>query len=209
MGLEPLISTWPVEQAALAVLREWLPTYMAETEAQEGMALRSVPRPPGNEFYYGGLDFESEIPGELPVVIVVVKPDRTAEKSARAYVQAYELKVGAIVIGDSEEEARMRAGVYGSALLLLGHIGSLGGLATETTLIQAAKPEWVSAEQSARRMIRSVLTYQTLVTVLDRDAAPAAETLADAPEVGGSESPLAEKPTVETVGITVTPSQGD
>ena len=201
--LGPLISTWQVEQAALSVLREWFSAYLAAAEREAGLPVGTVKRPPGEEFYYGGLDFQSEVPGALPVVIVVVKPEGKPEPSANFYTQAYSLKVACIVEADTEEEARRNASLMGVAASLFSHLGGLRGLAENTVLAMAPDPEFVSPELSQRRLQRSVVEFTTWIPNLINRAGPAAETIKGSPEVVVPELPPTPRPTVQTTDIIV------
>jgi hypothetical protein len=203
----PFISTWRIEQAALSVLREWFPLFLAEVEREEELPRGTIKRPPGDEFYYGGLDFQSEVPGALPVVIVVVKPDGDAAKASNYYSQVYSLAIAYICQGTgentAEEEARRDASLAGAALMLFAQLGGLRGLAEETTLIGSPDVEFVDPEMANRRLQRSAVSFSVRIPELVRDAGPAAETIADSPEINDPEGEPQPAPTVTSTDLTV------
>lgn len=204
----PLIGTWNVEQATIATLREWMPTYLAEVERQNGLTNKALGRPISPQGYYGGLDFQSELPGKPPAVIVTVEPEGNPEATAMGYTQAYRISVGCIVYGSTEEEARMHASLYGVATMLLAQKGSLGGLAEDLIMGGAPSLEWVDPEASERRLIRSVATFTGYVSdIVRRGVGPAGETLATSePELKAAEPevPPGSRPNVTSTHLTVT-----
>lgn len=203
-----LISTWHIQQAALSTLREWLPSYLAAVERQEGLQDRRLGRPEGPISYYPGVDFFSAGPGEStamspPLVIVTVEPQGRPEMTADLYFQSYELRVACVVRGSTEEEALQLASLYGAASMLLAQIGGLQGLAERTVMTGAPTVELVDPEAADRRLMRSVVTYSVHVPHLIQQWGPKGETLAESPEVIAPEALPSEAPTVQSTLITI------
>jgi hypothetical protein len=200
--LGELHSTQQLEDAALSVLREWLPLFLAEVERQHSLTVGTIPRPPGDDFYFGGNDFNTSL-GNLPSVIVVVKPAETEpEVSSRFYTQEYDLQVACTIEGEDETEARRNASLYGAATMLFAEIGGMEGLAERTTMTKAPRTEFVSSDPSQRRLQRSVVGFSTWIPQLVQQLGPP-ETLKEA----GIEPPELEPqpfPQVEDVNVTVT-----
>ncbi len=201
--LGELHSTQQLENAALSVLREWLPVFLAEVERQHGLNVGDIERPPGEEFYFGGTDFNTS-KGALPSVIVVINPvDGEPEVSSRFYTQEYDLQIACTVEGETETEARRNASLYGAASMLFAEIGGLEGLAERTRMTKAPKVEFVNpGDPAQRRLQRSVVGFSTWIPQLIQQGGPP-ETLKEA----GITAPELEPqpiPQVEDVNVTVT-----
>lgn len=200
----PLVGNWNVEQAVIATYREWMPTWLAAVERANNMPLRSIPRPPTPQHYYGGLDFQTNVPGTLPVVIVVVGPAGPPERRSGPYGQDFAIHVGCVVEGISEEQARMWAGLYGVAAQMLVQAPGLKGIADDLEMSAAPEPQWVDPEEAQRRLIRSVTTFTAHVkAVVDESMAPASETLAQSPEITEPEAPPTERPVASKTHLTI------
>lgn len=199
----PLVATWNVEQVIVSVYREWLPTYLAAVERQNGLANKTLPRPPEAESYYGGLDFETEVQYGLPAVIVTVNPTGRPERRSTGYSQAYDIQVGCVIEMPSEEEARMVASLYGAASMLLVQLGGLRGLAERTVMESAPAVEFVDPER--RQLARSVIGFTVYVETIILESGPAGETITESPEIPSAnpEERPAERPTVATTHLTV------
>lgn len=200
--LGELHSTYQLEQAAINVLREWLPVFLAEVERQHGLEVGTLPRPPGDDFYFAGNDFNTSL-GNLPSVIVTVVPvEGEIEVSSRFYTQEYDLQVACTLEGDDEFEVHRNASLYGAASMLFAEVGGMEGLAERTRMTKAPKVEFVSAEPAQRRLQRSVVGFSTWIPQLVQQGGPP-ETLKEA----GIEPPELEPqpiPEAETVNVTVT-----
>lgn len=195
----PLVSTWDVEQAVVAVYREWLNSYLAEIERQHDLGNKALPRPPADESYYGGLDFETEMQYELPAVIVVVQPEGGPERHEQLYVQAYNIQVGCVIRAPSEDEARQLASFYGAASMLLVQQESLplpnATLADRTVMSDAPRVEFVDPE--SRQLMRSVAAFTAWISpIVEPDAGPV-----ELPQ--DPEAPVAPSPEVTDVEVTV------
>ncbi len=158
----PLLSTWNVDQAVLATLRTWWNTYLAEVERQNDVKNKTIPRPPDEESFRRGLDFEYYEEDNLPAVIVVSKPSGEPEvNSDVGYAQRYEVKVGCVCEAEDELTAQLRAAFYGAASQLLVQQSELEGFAERTRMIGA--PELDMPDDDERWLCRSITTFYVWV----------------------------------------------
>lgn len=198
----PLVASWNVEQAIIATYREWMPTYLAAVERYNGLANKALLRPAADS-YYGSLDFVTAPDVSLPSVIVVVNPTEAPELSAVGYSQAYAVRIGCVVEGESESQTLMRASLYGTAATLMAQKGALAGLAEDTVLTSAPLMEFAEGER--RTLARSVTGFTVYVAnIIERFVGPAGETIADSPEF--HEEPEAapeERPHVTKTNLTI------
>lgn len=210
----PLVSPEDVIQAALATLRVWLPEYCAEVERKHSLQPKTIPRPPTEECFHGGVDFESWIGEDLPEVIVTCKPSGDPERSGSVgYTQGYELKLGCLWVGvgstlaeHAEDEARMVASYLGAASMLLVQQPTLGGL-TER-LVMTASPDVTLPNPEQRAIAQVVTGFEVWVAqILDENAGPVQPNPGEVPEYNGPEQPYGEEPTVQKVDVTVNTGQ--
>lgn len=199
----PLLSTWNVDQAVLATLRTWLNEYLAEVERQNAVPQKTIPRPPSEESFRRGLDFEYYEEDDLPAVIVVSKPSGEPDVQGNGdYIQRYEVKVGCVCEAEDEQTAQMRAAFYGSALQLLVQQSDLGGFAQRTRMIGA--PELDLPDDEERWLCRAITTFHVWIAqIVTAEAGPI--TPPGTPgEEHQPESPYPEWPEVGSTHITVT-----
>ena len=138
----PIRSGRVVEQAALTVLRAWLPAYLFEVERQNGLGTGTIAQPPSeSDSYVGGVDFERYVRDDAPVVVVVVNPDGEIEFSNDAgYTQRFGMIVGAVVFAEEEDDARQLAWLYGEAIQAgIDQNETLGGLVQRSRMERAAE----------------------------------------------------------------------
>ena len=175
----PMIGPWNVEQAVLTVLKEWMPTYLAELERENGLTRKALGRPPAPESYHGGLDWQSVIQDRCPEVIVICNPLGEPERSANFYMQNFEVQVGCVVFSEEgsnpEDHARRNAGLFATATMLLGQHGKLSwseGLASieETLLVGAPKVEFHESED--RRVAVGITSWHIFTQILDPNSGP-------------------------------------
>lgn len=197
-----------VKQAALGVLstppaastKPLIVYYLAEVERQAGLSPGTIPVPPAPDSFYGGVDFESWEQVLLPSIVVVADPVDAPDRFGDGTVgQWYEVQIGSIVTGDTEDAAQDLAAYYGTAVMgAILQNGDLGGVANQTEVTTAAKVELV--EDATRAFARSVLTVRTyldqIVSTYDGPAAPVSWP-------SDPYTPPADAPTVETVTIDV------
>ena len=202
----PLVSTWKIEQAVLSTLRLWVPEYLAEAERKDGLHKRVIPRPPAAESIHGGLDFETWTQDLIPEVIVVVDPFGEPEREASVgYIQPYEIRVGACVVGQGselaekpEDEARAVASYYGAAVMLLTQLGELRGIATqEDSLVMVQAPRLSFPDPNLRQVIQSTTIFHTWVEIVNQDEGPVQTEPKESPQYGGEpEAEWKPEPTV-------------
>jgi len=122
-----------LEEAALATVRLWLPTYLAEIERQRGLDVQSIPTigsySTSNEFYKWNED-------AIPALIAVSpgRVPRRAERRANGQIDAwYRIGLAVIVGGADREDVRRISGLYGAAVRggILQH-QTLGDFGAET-----------------------------------------------------------------------------
>lgn len=198
-----LRGTPDVEAATLSVLRTWLPYHLRVLERRHGLPLGQLREPPGLDSYIGSVDFQSYRHDICPVITVVVAPTGTTERNASGYGQWYEIEVGATVIETDEDESRIMAGHYGTAFVsAIAQHGSLGGLATRTTVITAAAVELPDADK--RKVALARATFHSFIDgLVDETAGPNVSVPPDSPQAPGTPNgPWSDFPTVVETPIT-------
>lgn len=203
----PLISLWNVEQAVISTLlapplegtAPRLVYYLAEVERQNGIVPRTLPVPPADDSYYGGLDALSWIEASLPSLIVAVKPEGPPERmGAGDYGQMFQIAVTAIVAGEHEDAARQIAQHYGTAIQgAILQRGSLGLDGAKTTL--AGSPDVTFTEQDTRRFMQVALTFHTWVPLTVSEANGPLSVPRD------PYTPAGDWPLVQDTNVTVSP----
>lgn len=197
------VSQWDVEQAVIATLRTWIRTYLAEVERQAGLDLNTLQRPPTPESIYGDVDFTAWQQDQMPAIIVICNPSGAPEGRASAgYEQVYEVQVGAGVIREEVDEARMHASYYGTAIsgVILQH-GSLGGIAQRTIMVSAPTVSLPVADVRVDALC--VTVFHVFIDGIVTDAAgPDVPTPPDSPQYPGSpDGPWSDWPTVRSTSI--------
>jgi len=210
----PLVSTWDVEQAVIKTIKVWLNVYLAEVEEQRGLQRGSIGRPPTPESIHGGT--EEAIAwkqDELPAVIVVVVPNGEPEVSASVgYVQAYEVTVYCIGMGDEgvqqtqpEDSARQQVAHFGAAVMALLQHGELQQELPQLQWVRmtsAPKPEVPETEK--RREQACVTIFSIWVApIIEQQAGPTGLTPAESPGYTGVEEPFEPAPTAKDGEVTV------
>lgn len=167
----PLISRSSIDQAILNLLSTPPETgaaalilyYLAAVERQMELPARTLPQPPGPSSYRSEVDFETFQAEWLPLIGVDSQPTGRIERhEGGEYGQWYETRVAVIVGDDDEDLARMFADAYAIAVAAaILQNGSLGGIATETRLVNAPIVEYVNPD--VRQVSRATVTLQTYV----------------------------------------------
>lgn len=207
-----IIGRLDVENAVLNLLSEWMVTYIAEVERNEGLAAHTIPVPPSADSYHGGLDFDTWRQGLEPVVIVNAEPTEDAERRGTGeYSQWFEVHVAAICVADQkfydpnthnqvEDAARHLADFYGKAILglLTQQLNNGNGPAfmVRSDLLISPTTEFISPEVPS--VARAVGSWRMLVhPVVDESQGPT--TVPSDPYA--TPNPI---PDVETENLTVT-----
>ena len=176
-----IISRRAVEQKIIALLVEWIPTYIAELERQEGLAPASIPLPPDPSLsYLGGVDWEIWEQSWSPQWTVIVKPAGPPERVSGAgiYHQVFNVQVGvnfvmpadAPSLGPIEEDsARQYADLLGmagcAAIMQHGGIGRWpDGTTVSAKTVLTAFPDTSYPYPEERRTARCVFAVQMIVT---------------------------------------------
>jgi hypothetical protein len=122
-----------LEDALLALIEEWLPTYLTEVETAYGLDPLTLARP---KFY--GTSVESDPhPGEGLPAIIVVSPGTASIEGEGQYTAAwYDVTVATSTMAASEMGARRLGAFYSAAIrtLVMQH-GSIGGVASGVSFI--------------------------------------------------------------------------
>lgn len=199
------VSQWDVEQAVVTTLKTWIRTYLAETERQAGLKLNTLQRPPTPESIYGDVDFTAWQQDQMPAVIVVCNPTGSAEnRPSVGYGQTYEVQVGAGVISQDVDEARMHASYYGTAISgAILQNGALGGIASRTTMDTA--PTLSLPDPDLRITALCITVFHVYVQPIVNDGAgPDVPDPPDSPQYPGSpDEPWGDWPRVETTNVSL------
>jgi hypothetical protein len=113
-----LITDDQVEDAVIATLRLWLPTYMSEVERQLGLDPAYYQRPPGDASYVVHSDFD-KWPEEMLPLVIVVSPgidDDPPKDGNRRYRASFQIGTICVVSSITQEETRRYAQRMGAAL---------------------------------------------------------------------------------------------
>lgn len=137
-----LLDVSEVEEAVIAALELWLPTYIAEVERQRGMTPESMPMP---RSYSTVNEFVKWTEDQLPTIIVVspglapTDPKREGDGTYRAW---YRVGVAVIAAARDRETTRRISKLYIAAIrgAILQHAG-LGDL-------EAAGIRWTNERNS-------------------------------------------------------------
>lgn len=164
-----------VEQAVLASLRGWLPTYLIEVALQEGGGSGGVPDHPASPplSYQSVRDRPQRWTEQaMPAIVVQVGGTIAVTRKASKYRVVYGVQVAAIVAGPTREDTRRIASTYSAALAsALTQHGDLGGFADGC--------EWTDTDYSTisdertRTLMAAVVSFDVAVNdVLDVNAGP-------------------------------------
>jgi hypothetical protein len=129
---DQIVTTTQIENAIIATLQLWLPTYISEVERQAGLTVGNINRPRG---WTNSYDLENWKQNQTPCIVLNVrgtvgKPERY---EGGMYSAWFSYCVGCLVSDTTEAAARAGASVYMSALAdTLIQQDGLGGLATKT-----------------------------------------------------------------------------
>jgi hypothetical protein len=138
----PLVTTVDVDEAVIATLQEWLPTYLDQIEIERELGAGYLPRPK-LEAYANTLDSAEFLDHTLPAVIVTTAatanpPEITNDFS---YITNWKMTVSCILRGRGTRpaEARRNAALFeGSVRRLLIQQGAIEA-------IQSKRCRWMSS----------------------------------------------------------------
>jgi hypothetical protein len=171
----PLVTELDVDQAVIATLRKWLPTYLNRIEDWRGLARGTLMRP-NAESFENVLEDDTFPEGRLPAVTVTTaQADEFKVIGGMSMLSArWRVVVSVVVRGRTMTEARAVASVFaGATRLLLLQNPDLGGIANgvEPTRAGAAPVDDVSGQD---RYLAAGISWFDVWThdVMDRDAGP-------------------------------------
>jgi hypothetical protein len=113
-----LITDDMVEDAVIATIKLWLPTYMSEVERQLGLTPNYYQRPPGDASYTVRADFD-KWPEEMLPVVIVISPgidDDPPKDGNRRYRASFQIGTVCVVSSINQLETRRYAYRMGAAL---------------------------------------------------------------------------------------------
>jgi hypothetical protein len=161
-----------VEDAVLATLQEWMPTYVMAMETRKGIAGGGIPRPRGWQVVVDDTKWTEE---QIPLVNVVSAG--TADKPIRGSRGTYDMDfaIGVLwYVGGRDREGIRRLNRWYAAIIretLLNHAPVVAGVSCDL--------EWLSEEYGtvAADMARTLAAGRNVFTirvvhVVERDAGP-------------------------------------
>lgn len=165
-----LITDNEVERQVLATLQGWLPSYLLETNRQDG-ELAEVALPRSYEMIR---DTVTKWPEQaLPAIVVHIGGTLETTRKGSAYRVVYSCQVAAIVAGQTRANTRTLAGVYSLAIVAaLTQHGDLDGFADG---VEWADTDYdLIAEERSRTLMAAVVSLDVAVVgVLDVALGPA------------------------------------
>lgn len=111
----PIFSADVLEEAVIATLRKWMPTYLQEIELQRGWERGRIQSPRT----YGTRNEFSAFPDEVMPIVVVVSPglvDSARPDGEGRYIGWWSLGVGVVARANDEENTNRLAKVYAAAV---------------------------------------------------------------------------------------------
>ena len=137
--------------------------YIAEAERQYGLTPRTI-QVPSTLGYRVGVDFETYLEEQFPVIIVTAHPDGgpQALDTNKVIGQDFTVGIAAICNGPDEATATQTADIYGIAITnLIGQRGGLQGVATNTRF--TVYPDVDFPDPDDRAIARCRMTFVTKV----------------------------------------------
>lgn len=137
-----------IEEAGIATLVKWMPTYIREIERQLGLEVGNIPYP---EHFSNRNSFDY-LPGEKYPKVVVISPGLDGEPLANGngqYAARWRLGVGAVIAATDEVVANLWSKVYGAAIReIFINKQSLGGLARAISWVDEEYPDLPISQQN-------------------------------------------------------------
>jgi hypothetical protein len=186
-----------VEKAMLALLEEWLPTYLAEVERQNDIEPCSIARP---KSYATSVEADLN-PAERMPAIIAVSPGTTGEPTREGdqWDAWFQITVVALVMTPEEMSTRDMCGFYAAAIrsLVLQH-ASLGSDLVVGTVWDGEEYQGEPGDQRNRTRGAALVHFRVKIgNLVDRSRGPL---IAD---VDNPCDPVPEISTVQTVEIDV------
>jgi hypothetical protein len=158
---QDIISAYEIEQAALATLQMWLPTYLREVERQGGLPVNSLP---DVRSYIGMTDNTQVLPGQLPALGVVSPGLASAPlKGGDGWYRA-SFSLGVVVLATALDRASASRNVrhYASAIrALMLQKRSLGGICSDMSWLDEDYTDTPTESEDTMGVV--TLTFQAVV----------------------------------------------
>ena len=113
----PMITGNDIEQALIAVLKAWLPSYLAEAERQHGWPVGKTPAPRG--YVQTGVALEKWPQDQLPCIVIMAGGINTkprVEGSPGTLTAIWNVQVGAIFSSAWGDSSRAHSQLYAAAI---------------------------------------------------------------------------------------------
>ena len=202
----PIVPTTVIENAIIATIALWGPSYLAEVERQSGLTVGSLERP---RAVAAAFDLENWAEYQSPSVViscpgVLGEPEK---HSQGRYSGWFPFKVGAYVVEQDEPSTRISAQVYQAALEALiaqqGAFGDNGATETIWTARDIHLPD-ITDRTQALAVSDFKVWIQSIVSAADGPLIPAEPPGPPGTPEPGNEAPYPPWPEVLTTNITVT-----
>lgn len=124
-----MLSASQIEEAVVASMRKWYPTYLKEQEAQMGLPKSTFPIP---ENYSDRNKFDMEAPESLPKIVVIAPGTVGAPRKNGngTYSAVWRLGIGIAIGAETEVEANRLVKAFGAAarglMMQSSELGALG-----------------------------------------------------------------------------------
>lgn len=113
-AFQPIVSSFQVEQAVVATLKEWFATYLAEVQRQHALDTLGLPAPKSYEVYE---EFDVR-PGQILPAVVVTSPGTTGSPEVDGegkYYVGWRTGVTVVVTARNRTETRRNQRLYAAA----------------------------------------------------------------------------------------------
>lgn len=200
-AIGPIITGRDVELAAIAVLRKWASTYLAEAERQTGRTVGSLPRP---RSYSTAPDFETWPEDQLPRVLLVAPglAEAPAAYGAGEFHARFLLGIACIVSARSMDETADLAKLYCATLrtVLVQH-QSLDGFAAGVVWLDEDYDDLPSIDDRSLGAGQAIFTVEVAGFARRYNGPPYPSAEVPVPPT----DPIPEDPTATDVSVDNTP----
>jgi hypothetical protein len=200
-----LVTTVDVDDAVVATLKMWLPTYLTQFEQERDLAPGFLSRP-NDSAYANTLESDEFLDHTLPAVIVTTAAtaDPPVITNNWSYIANWRLTVSSVLRGRRPPETRRSASYFeGSVRRLLVQKGDLGGLAKRCRWISSTVAPLPDRTGKGRYLAAGITQM-----VVFGDVAVEFGVGPDIPDAGSYE-PLAtvQDVTTDVEGVTTIPTE--
>jgi hypothetical protein len=171
-ALGPIFAAPELEDALLALIESWLPTYLTEVETAYGLDPLTLARP---KFYGTSVEADTH-PGEGLPAIIVVSPGtgEVPEGEAQNITAWYDVTVATSTMAASEIGARRLGAFYSAAIraIVMQH-GSIGGVADAVRFLGEEFIGSPGNDERSRSRGGALTHFRVRISpILDRQAGP-------------------------------------